>query len=85
MRAPVTWLRELVQIPVDQSGRDLAARLIAAGLEVERVETIGGGVDGSLVIGCVLEIAASSVGPVILQLATLWWWRCQAPSCRGAS
>ena len=30
MRAPLSWLRELVAIPADQTGRDVAARLIAA-------------------------------------------------------
>ena len=56
MRAPVSWLRELVDIPVDQSGRDIAARLIRAGLEVETVETVGGGVVGALYVGKVIEI-----------------------------
>ena len=37
MRAPLSWLRELVDIPADQSGRDVARHLIAAGLEVETV------------------------------------------------
>ena len=56
MRAPLSWLRELVDIPADQSGRDVAERLIRAGLEVETVETIGGGVIGDLVVGKVLEV-----------------------------
>ncbi|MSO26703.1 MAG: phenylalanine--tRNA ligase subunit beta [Candidatus Nanopelagicales bacterium] len=56
MRAPVSWLRELVEIPADQTGRDIAARLIRAGLEVETVETIGGGVTGALFVGRVVEI-----------------------------
>ncbi len=56
MRAPVSWLRDLVAIPADQSGRDIATRLIRAGLEVETVETIGAGVTGPLVVGRVLEI-----------------------------
>lgn len=56
MRAPLSWLRELVAIPADQSGRDVAARLIAAGLEVETVESVGAGVDGPLLVGRVLEI-----------------------------
>ena len=58
MRAPVSWLRDLVAIPADQSGRDIATRLIRAGLEVETVETIGAGVTGPLVVGRVLEIEA---------------------------
>ncbi len=32
MRAPVSWIRELIDIPVNQTGRDMAARLIDAGL-----------------------------------------------------
>ena len=56
MRAPLSWLRELVAIPAGESGRDVAARLIRAGLEVETVETVGAGVDGPLVVGRVLEI-----------------------------
>ncbi|MEI6361246.1 MAG: phenylalanine--tRNA ligase subunit beta [Actinomycetes bacterium] len=56
MRAPLSWLRELVEIPADQSGRDVARQLIAAGLEVETVESIGAGVDGPLVVGRVLEV-----------------------------
>ena len=39
MRAPLSWLRELVVIPADQTGRDVAHRLIAAGLEVDLLLT----------------------------------------------
>ena len=56
MRAPLSWLRDLVAIPVDQTGRDVAHRLIRAGLEVETVETIGLGLDGPLVVARVLEV-----------------------------
>ncbi|MEY4136539.1 MAG: hypothetical protein RL205_667, partial [Actinomycetota bacterium] len=56
MRAPVSWLRELISIPVDQTGRDIAERLIRAGLEVETVETLGEGVVGELVVGHVESI-----------------------------
>lgn len=56
MRAPMSWLRELVPLPADVTGRDVAARLIAAGLEVETVESIGAGVTGPLVVGRVMEI-----------------------------
>jgi phenylalanyl-tRNA synthetase beta chain len=56
MRAPLSWLRELVVIPADQSGRDVARHLIAAGLEVETVESVGAGVNGPLVVGRVLEV-----------------------------
>ncbi|MEZ5115693.1 MAG: phenylalanine--tRNA ligase subunit beta [Candidatus Nanopelagicales bacterium] len=56
MRAPLSWLREYVDIPADQTGRDVADRLIAAGLEVERVETVAGDLVPPLVLGRVLAI-----------------------------
>jgi len=56
MRASVSWLRELVTIPEGEGGRDIAERLIRAGLEVETVETLGEGVVGDLVVGYVESI-----------------------------
>jgi len=56
MRAPVSWLRELVDIPAGEVGRTIADRLIRAGLEVETVERLGDGVEGALVIGRVAEV-----------------------------
>ncbi|MFC5746677.1 phenylalanine--tRNA ligase subunit beta [Actinomadura rugatobispora] len=56
MRAPLSWLREYVALPADVTGRELAARLIDAGLEVETVEQAGADLTGPLVIGRVLAI-----------------------------
>ncbi|MTE18271.1 phenylalanine--tRNA ligase subunit beta [Streptomyces sp. TRM43335] len=56
MRAPLSWLREYVDLPAGETGRDVAARLIAAGLEVETVERLGAGLKGPLVVGQVLAI-----------------------------
>ncbi|MGP3990207.1 phenylalanine--tRNA ligase subunit beta [Streptomyces sp. 3N207] len=56
MRAPLSWLREYVDLPASETGRDVAARLIAAGLEVETVEQTGAGLKGPLVVGKVLAI-----------------------------
>lgn len=56
MRAPLSWLREVVEIPATETGRDVAARLVRAGLEVETVESVGAGVIGDLLVGRVLEI-----------------------------
>ena len=56
MRVPVSWLREFAPVSADQSGRDIADRLIAAGLEVETVETMGAGLQGPLVVGRVQSI-----------------------------
>ena len=56
MRAPVSWLREFVDIPADQRGRDIAEHLINAGLEVETVDLVGLGVEGPVVVGIVTAI-----------------------------
>lgn len=56
MRAPLSWLREYVELPEGQTGRDVATKLIAAGLEVETVEQLGLGLTGPLVVGKVLAI-----------------------------
>ncbi|MCH9718423.1 MAG: phenylalanine--tRNA ligase subunit beta [Actinomycetia bacterium] len=56
MRVPLSWLREFAPVPESESGRDVAARLIQAGLEVETVDTVGGEVTGPLVIGRVLTV-----------------------------
>nr|MCH9815805.1 phenylalanyl-tRNA synthetase, beta subunit [Actinomycetes bacterium] len=56
MRVPISWLREYAPVPAAESGRDIADRLIAAGLEVETVDTIGEGSSGPLVVGQVAQI-----------------------------
>ncbi|MEV5507200.1 phenylalanine--tRNA ligase subunit beta [Streptomyces orinoci] len=56
MRAPLSWLREYVDLPADTTGRDVQAKLIDAGLEVERVEQLGSDLTGPLVVGKVLTI-----------------------------
>ncbi|MFC4496802.1 phenylalanine--tRNA ligase subunit beta [Streptomyces ovatisporus] len=56
MRAPLSWLREYVELPAGETGRDVAAKLIEAGLEVETVERLGSGLKGPLVVGKVLAI-----------------------------
>jgi phenylalanyl-tRNA synthetase beta chain len=55
MRVPLTWLRELVDLPPEVTAREVAERLIAVGLEVETVDHVGNGLTGPLVIGRVLE------------------------------
>ena len=56
MRIPLSWIREVADVPADQSGRDVAERLISAGLEVETVDTVGAGLKGPIVVGHVQEI-----------------------------
>lgn len=41
MRVPLSWLREYVDLPATETGRDVQAKLVAAGLEVETVEQLG--------------------------------------------
>ncbi|MFF4171434.1 phenylalanine--tRNA ligase subunit beta [Streptomyces sp. NPDC001744] len=56
MRVPLSWLREYVDLPATETGRDVQAKLISAGLEVETVERLGTGLSGPLVVGKVLTI-----------------------------
>ncbi len=56
MRVPLSWLREYVDLPETETGRDVQAKLVSVGLEVETVEQIGAGLKGPLVVGQVLTI-----------------------------
>ncbi|WP_409056628.1 phenylalanine--tRNA ligase subunit beta [Streptomyces sp. SYP-A7185] len=56
MRVPLSWLREYVDLPATETGRDVQAKLIEVGLEVETVEQTGAGLTGPLVVGKVLTI-----------------------------
>ncbi|MFF4758091.1 phenylalanine--tRNA ligase subunit beta [Streptomyces sp. NPDC001292] len=56
MRIPLSWLREYVDLPATVTGRDVQAKLISAGLEVETVEQLGADLKGPLVVGQVLTI-----------------------------
>ena len=77
MRAPLSWIRQYVAVPADQSGRDVAERIIAAGLEVETVEVLGADVTGPIVVGRVLDLGATAqLGgqgsvPVIAELISI--------------
>ncbi|HEX6449075.1 MAG TPA: phenylalanine--tRNA ligase subunit beta [Trebonia sp.] len=55
MRVPISWLREYAPVPEGTDAADIAARLTAAGLEVESVELVGHDVRG-VVTGVVLAI-----------------------------
>jgi phenylalanyl-tRNA synthetase beta chain len=54
MRVPLSWLRSHVELPAP-SPRDIAEKLTAAGLKVERLEHTGEGVEG-VVVARVVEI-----------------------------
>ncbi|CAI9398525.1 phenylalanine--tRNA ligase subunit beta [Aestuariimicrobium sp. T2.26MG-19.2B] len=56
MRAPLSWLRELVQLPADITTTQIADRWTRAGLNVERIESTDGDVSGPVVIGRVLSL-----------------------------
>ncbi|MGC4939095.1 phenylalanine--tRNA ligase subunit beta [Kribbella sp. DT2] len=52
MRVPLSWLREYVELPDGVTGREVAEKLIRAGLEVETV--VESDLTGPLVVGKVL-------------------------------
>ncbi|MQY38970.1 Phenylalanine--tRNA ligase beta subunit [Streptomyces sp. RB17] len=56
MRVPLSWLREYVDLPATETGRDVQEKLVSAGLEVETVEQLGADLKGPLVVGRVLTI-----------------------------
>ncbi|MGW0735431.1 phenylalanine--tRNA ligase subunit beta [Streptomyces sp. NPDC002851] len=56
MRVPLSWLREYVDLPATETGRDVQEKLVAVGLEVETVEQLGADLKGPLVVGQVLTI-----------------------------
>ena len=58
MRAPLSWVREYVDLPVDVTAADLAHRLTALGLKREALESPGSDIEGPLVVGRVLSAVA---------------------------
>ncbi|QIK66576.1 phenylalanine--tRNA ligase subunit beta [Nocardioides sp. HDW12B] len=56
MRAPVSWIRELVELPEPVSTEQMAARLTMLGLKLEALEQGGADITGPLVVGRVLTM-----------------------------
>jgi phenylalanyl-tRNA synthetase beta chain len=56
MRAPLSWIRDYVDLPADVSVEDLAARLTGLGLKLEALEHPGSDITGPLVVGRVLRM-----------------------------
>lgn len=56
MRAPVSWIKEYVDLPADLSTETLTDRLTALGLKLEAIHTAGAGIEGPLVVGRVLTL-----------------------------
>ena len=50
MRAPVSWIREYADLPADLGTVELARRLTALGLKLEKLERPGAEIGGSLVL-----------------------------------
>ncbi len=55
MRAPLSWIREYVDLPDDVTPADLAHRLTALGLKLEALEAPGADIEGPLVVGRVVS------------------------------
>lgn len=56
MRIGLDWIREMVDLPPHVTAREVADRIVDAGLEVESVEVLGAGLEGELYVGRVVEI-----------------------------
>ncbi|HYO39580.1 MAG TPA: phenylalanine--tRNA ligase subunit beta [Nocardioidaceae bacterium] len=56
MRAPLSWIREYVDLPAEVTPTDLSHRLTALGLKLEALESPGSDVHGPLVVGRVLRV-----------------------------
>lgn len=56
MKAPVSWIREYVDLPAGVTTDELAARLTALGLKLEAIERPGDQITGPLVVGKVLTM-----------------------------
>jgi phenylalanyl-tRNA synthetase beta chain len=56
MRAPVSWIREYVDLPAGVTTDELAHRLTALGLKLESIKSAGGDLTGPLVVGRVLTV-----------------------------
>jgi phenylalanyl-tRNA synthetase beta chain len=56
MKAPVSWIREYVDLPADVTTEDLTARLTDLGLKLEAIERPGADITGPLVVGRVLTM-----------------------------
>jgi phenylalanyl-tRNA synthetase beta chain len=56
MRAPVSWIRDYVELPDDVTTEQLAARLTSLGLKLESIHRPGDAITGPLVVGRVLTM-----------------------------
>jgi len=56
MKAPVSWIRDYVDLPVEVTTEDLAGRLTALGLKLESIHRASADMRGPLVVGRVLTM-----------------------------
>jgi phenylalanyl-tRNA synthetase beta chain len=56
VKAPVSWIRDYVDLPADLTADQIAARLTALGLKLEAIEKPGDQIRGPLVVGRVLSM-----------------------------
>lgn len=56
MKAPLSWLREFVEIPASLSADEIAECFVKVGFEVEGIDLQGEGLRGPIVVGRVLSI-----------------------------
>ncbi len=56
MKAPVSWIRDYVDLPADVTTEQLAARLTALGIKLEAIHKPGEQIRGPLVVGRVLTM-----------------------------
>ncbi|WP_193614509.1 phenylalanine--tRNA ligase subunit beta [Nocardioides lijunqiniae] len=56
MKTPVSWIRELVDLPADVTTETLTDRLTALGLKLEAIDAPGAAITGPLVVGRVLTM-----------------------------
>src|SRR3954464_9796388 len=56
MKAPVSWIREYVDLPAGVTTDELTARLTALGLKLEGIHSAGADITGPLVGGRVLTV-----------------------------
>ena len=56
MKAPVSWIKEYVDLPADVTTEVLTDRLTALGLKLEGITSAGQGITGPLVVGRVLTM-----------------------------
>src|SRR3954454_3467793 len=56
MKAPVSWIREYVDLPDGVTTEELTRRLTALGLKLESIHSAGAEITGPLVVGRVLTM-----------------------------